>query len=93
MEPYLIILFVNLLLSFIADKTFVQKKTMAVISVSLIIVINTVFSGLRDFGVGIDTTVYIDSFFKSAQMLTSLKDFVSFESDKGFLLLAYFAGV
>ena len=91
MEPYLIILFVNLLLSFIADKTFVQKKTMAVISVSLIIVINTVFSALREFGVGIDTTVYIDSFFKSAQMLTSLKDFVSFESDKGFLLLAYFA--
>lgn len=91
MEPYLIILFVNLLLSFIADKSFVQKKTMAVISVGLIIVINTVFSGLRDFGVGIDTTVYIDSFFKSAQMLTSFKDFVSFESDKGFLLLAYFA--
>lgn len=87
MEPYLIILFVNLLLSYYADKSFVHNKTMAVISVSLIVVINTIFSGFRDFGVGIDTTVYIDSFFKSAQMLTSFKDFASFESDKGFLAL------
>lgn len=49
------------------------------------------FSGFRDFGVGIDTTVYINSFFESAQMLTSLKDFASFESDKGFLALAFLA--
>lgn len=91
MKPYFIILFVNLLLSYIADRFFVQKKTIAMISVSLIVVINTVFSGFRDFGVGIDTTVYINSFFESAQMLTSLKDFASFESDKGFLALAFFA--
>lgn len=91
MKPYFIILFVNLLLSYIADRFFVQKKTMAMISVSLIVVINTVFSGFRDFGVGIDTTVYINSFFESAQMLTSLKDFASFESDKGFLALAFLA--
>lgn len=91
MKPYFIILFVNLLLSYIADRFFVQKKTIAMISVSLIVVINTVFSGFRDFGVGIDTTVYINSFFESAQMLTSLKDFASFESDKGFLALAFLA--
>ena len=37
MKPYFIILFVNLLLSYIADRFFVQKKTIAMISVSLIV--------------------------------------------------------
>ena len=58
----------------------------------VLIPINVVFSGFRDFGVGIDTTVYIDWYFEQAQAIDNLKDLLSVEgSDAGFLLLAYIA--
>lgn len=90
MEPYLLIFFVNLLLSYIANKCYDRIKIASALILVILVAINTVFSGFRDFGIGIDTTVYIDSYFKNAQALTSLKDFWNLESgDKGFLLLAY----
>lgn len=92
MEPYLLIFFVNLLLSYIANKCYERIKIASALILVILVAINTVFSGFRDFGIGIDTTVYIDSYFKNAQTLSNLKDFWDFEfGDKGFLLLAYIA--
>lgn len=92
MEPYLLIFFVNLLLSYIANKCYNRAKIMSALILVILVAVNTVFSGFRDFGIGIDTTVYIDSYFKNAQALTSLKDFWEVEfGDKAFLLLAYIA--
>lgn len=92
MEPYLLIFFVNLLLAYIANKCYDRIKIASAQILVILVAINTVFSGFRDFGIGIDTTVYIDSYFKNAQVLTNIKDFWDFEfGDKGFLLLAYIA--
>lgn len=57
----------------------------------MLISTNVIFSGFRDFGVGIDTNVYVDRFFSSAQSLKSLKELFMFEEDKGYLILAYVA--
>lgn len=91
MEPYIFILIINLILSYIAnicyDKNF---KLASVLSISILVLVNVIFSGCRDFGVGIDTNVYIESYFKTAADLQSLKAFWNIEGfDKGFLLLAY----
>ncbi len=55
----------------------------------ILIATNVVFSGFRDFGIGRDTNIYIDRFFSSAQSLKGIKDFMAFEEDKGYLVLAY----
>lgn len=55
----------------------------------MLITTNVIFSGFRDFGVGIDTKIYVDRFFSSAQSINSFKDFFMFEEDKGYLVLAY----
>lgn len=94
MDPYLFIFIINLALAFLANKCYDRKrKTLAVLSLVALVAINTVFAGYRDFGVGIDTTVYIDSFFHNAQSLEGVKDFLAFDGDKGFLLLAYLASL
>lgn len=91
MEPYIFILIINLILSYIANICYDKKdKLVSVLSISILVLVNVIFSGCRDFGVGIDTNVYIESYFKTAADLQSLKAFWNVEGfDKGFLLLAY----
>lgn len=94
MEPYIIIFIINLLLSYVANNFYNKNiKGLSVLCLIMLITTNVVFSGFRDFGVGIDTNVYIDRFFSSAQSLKSLKDFFMFEEDKGYLVLAYLASL
>lgn len=94
MEPYIFILIINSILSYIANICYNKKyKLASAISLSILVLVNVVFSGCRDFGVGIDTTVYIDSYFNAAQSLGSVKDFFEFDGDKGFLLLACLASL
>lgn len=93
MEPYIIVFILNLLLSYIAEKFYDSKyKFQSVLFLILLVGVNTIFSGFRDFGIGIDTTVYIDSYFTIAHSI-NLKEFFAFEGDRGFLLLAYFANL
>lgn len=91
MEPYIFILIINLILSYIANISYDKKyKLVSVLSISILVLVNVIFSGCRDFGVGIDTNVYIESYFKTAADLQSIKAFWNVEGfDKGFLLLAY----
>ena len=90
MDPYLGIFVVNLAISFIANKFYDRdEKIISILFLMLLVIINTLFSGLRDFGVGIDTNVYIEPYFQRALSLRNVKDFVLSDGDKGFLLLAY----
>jgi len=91
MEPYIFILIINLILSYIANICYDKKyKLVSVLSISILVLVNVIFSGCRDFGVGIDTNVYIESYFKTAADLQSIKAFWNVEGfDKGFLFLAY----
>lgn len=91
MEPYIFILIINLILSYIANINYDKKfKFASVLSISILVLVNVIFSGCRDFGVGIDTNVYIESYFNATADLQSLKASWSVEGfDKGFLLLAY----
>lgn len=94
MEPYIIIFIINLLLSYIANKYYNKnQKGISILCLILLIATNVVFSGFRDFGVGRDTNIYIDRFFSSAQSLRSLKDFVMFDEDKGYLVLSYISSL
>lgn len=94
MDPYLLIFIINLGIAFFANKSYDHgRRILSALLLVVLVATNTVFSGCRDFGVGIDTNVYIDSFFRSAQSLESVKDFLEFEGDKGFLLLAYLASL
>lgn len=93
MEPYIIVFILNLLLSYIAEKCYDSKyKLQSVLFLILLVGVNTIFSGFRDFGIGIDTTVYIDPVFTIAHSI-NLRDFLAFEGDRGFLLLAYIANL
>lgn len=90
MEPYIIIFIINLLLSYIANRCYDKnQKAMSILCLMILIATNVVFSGFRDFGIGRDTNIYIDRFFSSAQSLKGIKDFMAFEEDKGYLVLAY----
>lgn len=94
MEPYIIIFIINLLLSYIANRCYDKnQKAMSILCLMILIATNVVFSGFRDFGVGLDTNIYVDRFFGSAQSLKSLKDFLMFEEDKGYLALAYLSSL
>lgn len=92
MLPYIIVFIVNLLLARIADRFYDEKKNIAVICFLLIGLVFTIFVGLRDFGVGYDTNVYIEPYFHHAEEVNDIKDFFNVENvDRGFLLLAYIA--
>lgn len=93
MEPYLYIFALNLFLAYLVEKNFDNNKTLSKLIIVLMIIINTLFSGLRDIGVGLDTTIYIDSYFYTASNLTSFKELINIDLDKGYLILAYLASV
>lgn len=91
MEPYILIFIINLCLSYVANICYDKKyKLVSILGISILVLVNVIFSGCRDFGVGIDTNVYIESYFNASADLQSLKSSWSIEGfDKGFLLLAY----
>lgn len=91
MLPYIIVFIINLFLAEIADRFYKKKKNLAIICFLLIGIFFTVFVGLRDFGVGYDTNVYIEPTFHYAEEIDNVKDFFNAEIDRGFLLLAYIA--
>lgn len=92
MLPYIIVFIINLFLAEIADRFYKKKKNLAIICFLLIGIFFTVFVGLRDFGVGYDTNVYIEPYFHHAEEIDNIKDFFNIENvDRGFLLLAYIA--
>lgn len=92
MLPYIIVFIINLFLAEIADRSYKKKKNLAIICFLLIGIFFTVFVGLRDFGVGYDTNVYIEPYFHHAEEIDNVKDFFNIENvDRGFLLLAYIA--
>ncbi|MBR5433587.1 MAG: EpsG family protein [Bacteroidales bacterium] len=91
MIPYIVAYFINLLFACVAD-VFYKQKPIYILSLFLIIVVDTIFVGLRDFGVGIDTTVYIDDYFLQAKNIHSFSTFMLADGyDKAFLLLAKIA--
>lgn len=89
MFPYLFVFILNILLAYNADKMYYKSKKSKWLSLILLVILNTLFCGLRDFGIGRDTNVYVDSYFDYAMTMNSTKDFIAFEEDKGFLILAY----
>lgn len=92
MIPYIIVFLLNILFAFIAERSFEKQKKLCVLSFVIIGSINIIFVGLRDFGVGYDTNVYIEPYFDKAAALTKIADFFNEEDvDRGFLLLAYIA--
>lgn len=92
MAPYIFTLIVNLILAYCANYFFDKKlKKLSFLFILFLIAYNTVFAGLRNFGVGIDTTVYIDSYFDYASSMVNIKDFFNYEGDLGFLGLAFLA--
>lgn len=90
MIPYLVVFILNLFLSYFANKCYNNnKKLSSIICIVVLVLTNTIFSGYRDFGIGVDTNVYIEPYFQRALSLNSFKDFFSGDDDKGFLILAY----
>ena len=57
------------------------------------IIFLTTIIGLRDFGIGYDTNLYIDYYFENAKRIHNLNDFIKSEGDLGFTFLAYIAGL
>ena len=50
MEPYIFILIINLILSYIANICYDKKyKLVSVLSISILVLVNVIFSGCRDF--------------------------------------------
>lgn len=89
--------FVNIVLAFFADYYYKSNKVTTFVLLGSIVIINTFFIGLRDFGVGYDTTMYIADYYNYAGGLHSFGDFLQDNSyyphDKGFVVLAYIANL
>ena len=91
MIPYIVAYLINLLFACVAE-IFYKKKSISIFFLFLIVCFDTIFVGLRDFGVGIDTTVYIDDYFSTAKYIHSFSQFSMSEGyDKAYLLLAKIA--
>ena len=93
MEPYIVILLINLLLAYFAERSFANNKKITYLMTSLIVIANTIFAGCRDFGIGIDTTVYIDKYFDNAEDLLGFANISDTDNDFGFWCLAYIANL
>lgn len=81
---YLFIFFCCVLLAGMADVT---RKGYGVFFIFCIVFLLSYIGGIRDIGVGTDTTVYSENYFYEAKHLSSFEDFVETHRDKGYLLL------
>lgn len=96
MHIYIIVFLINIFLAFGADRTYIKRKSICLFFLCMIVFVNVLFVGLRDFSVGNDTSLYIDNYFSEAGKLTSLSDLESLEGtdyNLGFLFLAYLANL
>lgn len=83
---------INIVLAFFAENYYNKNKQITFVCLGLIVLVNTFFIGLRDFGVGVDTVVYIEEYFLFARKIVYLDYFLSDEThDKGFVILAIIA--
>jgi len=82
---------INIVLAYLAERKYRANKKACWAYLMFIVLVNTLFIGLRDYKVGIDTTVYLDLYFDYARYMSGIKDLVTDDNDfdKGFLLLAY----
>lgn len=82
---YIVFFLINICLAYFADK----YKKCSSLFLFAIVLLNTVVLGLRDFGVGTDTNVYIEQYYRYALSIKNIRDFLSYEHvDKGFLLIS-----
>lgn len=90
MVPYIFVFSLNYLLAYYADQKYDANRYKAVLFLIAIGILDVIFAGCRDFGVGYDTNVYIDLYFNEAKSLANVSGFFNAEGmDKGFLFLAY----
>lgn len=83
---YLSVFFLCVFFAFVADYT---RYAIRVIAVGAIVLILSFVGGMRDIGIGTDTTVYSMSYFLEAKHINSWKDFIELDYDKGYVLLNY----
>ncbi len=89
---WILLALVNILLAFFAEYSYQESKLQTWSFLGAIVLFNTIFIGFRDFGVGVDTVVYIEDYFNFASSIVDIDAFFSDEShDKGFVLLAIIA--
>ncbi len=87
---WLLLSITNIFLAYLAEKNYEFNKKNCKLFLFLIIVVNTIILGFRDFGVGVDTLAYIDQYFIYASNMLSIKDvFNQDDFDTGFLILAW----
>lgn len=92
MIPYIVVFIFNFLLACIAEKCYERQHIVYICVMFAIVIIDTIFIGLRDFGVGIDTIVYIDEYYSVAKYTTSIHSFLQLDGyDKAYLILAKIA--
>lgn len=94
MIPYIVVFILNFLFASLAEKCYARQHFMYLCSMLFIVVLDTIFIGLRDFGVGIDTTLYIDEYFNVAKYTNSIHDLIFLENyDKGYVILAKISSI
>jgi hypothetical protein len=90
MTTYILLLLFSTIFAYFADIKFNINRKHSIFFIVAIVVLFTIIAGFRDFGIGIDTNIYIESYFNIAKSLQSFNDFLSIEyQDKGFLLLCW----
>lgn len=87
---YIFVCFILMLLGVGFDK----NRSLTIYHRILIILFLTIFVGLRDFGIGTDTNVYIHDYFNSARYVGNFTELISSDKgDKGFLFMAVVARI
>ena len=94
MLPYVVVFLINFYLAYQSERKFFKDRHASLLYLIVLIILNSVFVGLRDFGVGIDTLVYIDDYFIEAKY-SGLQHifFDGGQYDVGFLFLAKVASL
>lgn len=92
MVPYLILFSIVLLSAKLQDK--IKNKDLFIKVALFSIFFISLFSGFRNIGIGTDTAVYVEPYFKMAKSCESLISNIKLNGenlDKGFLILNYIA--
>lgn len=85
---YTIFIACSLAIGWLLNK-FNNKPRICFVLLLALVVYLTAFIGLRDFGVGTDTLVYVDSYWDWGKYIHNVTDFTGFDyADKGYLLLS-----
>ena len=89
-DSYVYLLFIagSIFLGGLLNKTNNKHPKVCFLMLLSLVTYLTVFIGLRDFGVGTDTMVYVDSYWFNSANVNSLKDFYGFDYvSKAYLML------